>query len=74
MNSEKKIEGQCCRSCICETSSFDIDRRNWLLATSIAGGVGVAALAIPLVTTFSPSEKAKAAGAPVELDISGTRQ
>jgi ubiquinol-cytochrome c reductase iron-sulfur subunit len=71
MNSDKEIESQCCGSCSCESNSVDKDRRNWLLATSIAGGVGVAALAIPLVTTFSPSEKAKAAGAPVELDISG---
>ena len=33
--------------------------------------MGITALAIPLVTTFSPSEKAKAAGAPVEIDIGG---
>ncbi len=64
----KSCDGQCgCQS----QSSIDEDKRKWLIATSIAGGVGVAALAIPLVTTFSPSEKAKAAGAPVEIDISG---
>jgi ubiquinol-cytochrome c reductase iron-sulfur subunit len=50
---------------------IDEDKRKWLLATSIAGGVGVVAFAIPLVTTFAPSEKAKAAGAPVEIDIGG---
>lgn len=64
----KSCDGQCgCHS----KTDVDEDKRKWLIATSIAGGVGVAALAIPLVTTFSPSEKAKAAGAPVEIDISG---
>ena len=50
---------------------MDKSRRNWLIATSVAGGVGTAAVALPLVSTFAPSEKAKAAGAPVEMDISG---
>lgn len=51
--------------------SMDNSRRKWLIATSVAGGVGTAAVALPLVSTFAPSEKAKAAGAPVEMDISG---
>jgi ubiquinol-cytochrome c reductase iron-sulfur subunit len=51
--------------------SMDKSRRKWLIATSVAGGVGTAAVALPLVSTFAPSEKAKAAGAPVEMDISG---
>jgi ubiquinol-cytochrome c reductase iron-sulfur subunit len=51
--------------------SMDKSRRKWLIATSVAGGVGTAAVALPLVSTFAPSEKAKAAGAPVEMDIGG---
>ncbi len=35
------------------------------------GGAGAAAVAVPFVSTFQPSERAKAAGAPVEVDISG---
>jgi ubiquinol-cytochrome c reductase iron-sulfur subunit len=50
---------------------MDKSRRKWLIATSVAGGVGTAAVALPLVSTFAPSEKAKAAGAQVEMDISG---
>jgi len=50
---------------------MDKSRRKWLIATSVAGGVGTAAVALPLVSTFAPSEKAKAAGAPVEMDIGG---
>jgi ubiquinol-cytochrome c reductase iron-sulfur subunit len=45
-------------------------RRNLLLATGGMGAVGVACLAVPFVSTFTPSEKAKAAGASVEVDIS----
>ena len=49
----------------------DNSRRNLLVATCAAGGVAGVATAIPLVGTFAPSERAKAAGAPVEADISG---
>lgn len=34
------------------------------------GGVGAAAVAVPFVSTFQPSERAKAAGAAIEVDIS----
>jgi ubiquinol-cytochrome c reductase iron-sulfur subunit len=45
-------------------------RRRFLLgATGIVGGVGVAAVALPFVMSMFPSERAKAAGAPVEVDI-----
>ncbi len=47
------------------------ERRTWMIATSVMGGIGGAAIALPLVNTFAPSEKAKAAGAPVEMDITG---
>lgn len=45
-------------------------RRNLLLATGGMGAVGAACLAVPFISTFTPSEKAKAAGASVEVDIS----
>lgn len=45
-------------------------RRFLIAATSAAGGIAVAATAVPFVSSMMPSEKAKAAGAPVEVDIS----
>lgn len=49
----------------------DSGRRGLLVATCAAGGVaGLAATGV-LVSTFQPSERAKAAGAPVEVDIAG---
>lgn len=51
--------------------TMDKNRRKWLIATSVVGGAGAAAVALPLVSTFAPSEKAKAAGASVEIDIAG---
>lgn len=52
---------------------LDKDKRNWMVATAVVGGVGVAAVAVPFVSTFTPSERAKAAGASVEVDISGIK-
>ncbi|MBB4842335.1 ubiquinol-cytochrome c reductase iron-sulfur subunit [Paucibacter oligotrophus] len=51
----------------------DHGKRTWLIATSCAGAVGGVATAVPFVSTFTPSERAKAAGAPVEVDISGIK-
>ena len=48
---------------------LDSSKRTWLLASGCAGAVGAVALATPFVESFSPSEKAKAAGAAVEVDI-----
>ena len=48
---------------------IDKSKRTWLIASGCAGAVGGVATAIPFVSTFQPSEKAKAAGAPVEVDI-----
>ena len=47
----------------------DSGRRGLLVATCAAGSVVGLATAGALVSTFQPSEKAKAAGAPVEVDI-----
>src|SRR5213076_1865746 len=48
----------------------DPGRRGLLVATCAAGSVVGLATAGALVSTFQPSERAKAAGAPVEVDIS----
>jgi ubiquinol-cytochrome c reductase iron-sulfur subunit len=39
-------------------------------ATSVVGGIGVAYALVPFISSMQPSERAKAAGAPVEADIS----
>lgn len=46
------------------------DKRRWLIATGAAGGAAALATAVPFVSTFSPSERAKAAGGPVDVDLS----
>jgi len=48
----------------------DSGRRGLLVATCAAGGVAGLATAGAFISTFQPSERAKAAGAPVEADIS----
>ena len=45
-------------------------RRFLVAATSIAGGIAGVAVATPFMLSMMPSERAKAAGAPVEVDIS----
>jgi ubiquinol-cytochrome c reductase iron-sulfur subunit len=54
-------------------NAVDQGKRTWLITTSCAGAVGGVAAAVPFVSTFAPSERAKAAGAPVEVDISGLK-
>lgn len=49
---------------------LDDSKRTWLIASSCAGAAGAVGLATPFVASFSPSERAKAAGAAVEVDIS----
>jgi ubiquinol-cytochrome c reductase iron-sulfur subunit len=48
----------------------DRERRVWLMVTGVAGGVAAIATAIPFVASFAPSERARASGGPVEVDIS----
>ncbi|MFA9438715.1 ubiquinol-cytochrome c reductase iron-sulfur subunit [Uliginosibacterium sp. sgz301328] len=47
----------------------DCSRRNLLVATAVVGGAAGVGAAVPFVASFTPSERAKAAGAPVEADI-----
>jgi ubiquinol-cytochrome c reductase iron-sulfur subunit len=54
-------------------SQVDKSKRTWMIATGCAGAAGGAALAVPFVSTFTPSERALAAGAAVEVDISNLK-
>lgn len=45
-------------------------RRFLTAATAVVGGVGAIAVAVPFIKSWNPSAKAKAAGAPVEVNIS----
>ena len=51
------------------TSPPDTSRRRLVITTSVIGGAGLAATAVPFVASFSPSERARAQGAPVEFDV-----
>ena len=51
----------------------DASKRTWLIASGCAGAVGGAFTAVPFVASFEPSERAKAAGAPVQVDISAIK-
>jgi ubiquinol-cytochrome c reductase iron-sulfur subunit len=51
----------------------DPSKRNWILTTAAVGGAGAAAVAVPFISSFQPSERAKAAGAAVEVDISALK-
>lgn len=47
---------------------LDPDRRTWLLASGCMGVAATAAVAVPFVASFAPSERAKAMGASVAMD------
>ena len=49
---------------------MDKTRRNLIVATGAVSAVAGAAVAVPFAWSWWPSERAKAAGAPVEADIS----
>ena len=53
-----------------EEIKVDKTRRNLVVATSVVGGAAGVAVAVPFVASMWPSERARAAGAPVEIDIS----
>lgn len=48
----------------------DGERRVWVMTATAAGGIGAVMTAIPFVSSFAPSQRARAAGGPVEVDIS----
>lgn len=49
-------------------SGMGPDRRTWLLASGAMGVTATAAVAVPFVASFAPSERAKAQGAAVTMD------
>ncbi|MGF1526551.1 MAG: ubiquinol-cytochrome c reductase iron-sulfur subunit [Candidatus Competibacterales bacterium] len=47
------------------------ERRRFITAAAgVVGGTGVALAAVPFLASWTPSERAQAAGAPVEVDVS----
>jgi ubiquinol-cytochrome c reductase iron-sulfur subunit len=53
------------------TTQVNLKRRKFLtMATGVVAGAGAAGLSIPFLASWKPSAKARAAGAPVEVDIS----
>ena len=53
----------------------DEKKRRFLVAsTSVMGAVGAGFVAVPFLSSWSPSERAKNAGAPVEVDISALEE
>ncbi len=49
----------------------DTGRRRFLVAaTTLVGGVGLAAVAVPFISAMNPSARARSAGAPVNADFS----
>ena len=50
-------------------NELDRGKRGFLIATSVVGGVATVGAAAPFVASMLPSERAKALGAPVEVDI-----
>jgi ubiquinol-cytochrome c reductase iron-sulfur subunit len=54
-----------------EQPAFDPERRTIIVAaTSAAGGAVLAAASIPFIASMNPSERARAAGAPLTVDFS----
>lgn len=47
----------------------DAERRAWIRAAAGLGAGAAVAVAVPLVESLKPSERARAAGAPIEVDI-----
>jgi ubiquinol-cytochrome c reductase iron-sulfur subunit len=54
-------------------SPTDPSKRTWLIASGCVGAIGALCAGAPFVSSFSPSERAKAAGAAVEVDISSLK-
>ena len=53
--------------------AIDPGRRTWIGIACGAGTLGGVAVAVPFISSFAPSERAKAAGAAVEVDIGSLR-
>jgi len=53
-----------------DNEKVDKTRRNLVVATSVVGGAAGVGVAVPFAASMWPSERARAAGAPVEFDLS----
>src|SRR5712692_6077396 len=53
-----------------DNEKVDKTRRNLVVATSVVGGAAGVGTAVPFIISMWPSERARAAGAPVEVDVS----
>jgi ubiquinol-cytochrome c reductase iron-sulfur subunit len=53
-----------------DQEKVDKTRRNLVVATTVVGGAAGVGVAIPFAASMLPSERARAAGAPVEVDLS----
>jgi ubiquinol-cytochrome c reductase iron-sulfur subunit len=63
--------GQMADNAIAADDGVDLSRRKFLTQATIAtGAVGAVFVAVPFIESWSPSERARAQGAPTELDIS----
>jgi len=52
-----------------DNEKVDKTRRNLVVATSVVGGAAGVGAAVPFVASMWPSERARAAGAPVDVDL-----
>ncbi len=50
-------------------AKVDCGRRRLIVATAAVGGVGAITAMVPFLSSMLPSERAKASGAPVEVDV-----
>jgi ubiquinol-cytochrome c reductase iron-sulfur subunit len=55
------------------TPPNDPSKRTWIITSSCLGAAGALTAVVPFVSSFQPSERAKAAGAAVEVDISAIK-
>lgn len=54
-------------------TSTDLSRRIWIATTCAAGGAGIVATNVPFIASMAPSERARALGAPVEVDVNAIK-
>jgi ubiquinol-cytochrome c reductase iron-sulfur subunit len=50
--------------------SINNGKRTWMIASACTGVVGAGFAATPFISSFQPSERARAAGAAIEVDVS----
>ncbi len=53
-----------------QTGATSTRRRFLVVSTSVVGAAGVAAVSVPFIKSWMPSERAKVGGAPIQFDLS----